>query len=331
MNTDWLRSFVEVARQQSYSRAAERLYLSQPTVYHHVKLLEGALTAPLVEQRGKRTELTAQGRLLIDRAARIIEEVESLPAMVQDDHSPSHGRLAIGAASTFGAYMLPWLMTAFHCHLPGVSLSCQIVNDTEQLDQMVRERRLDVAINPSGRQGAGVLKLPVFQDPLMLAAPADHRLARLERIASADLAGVPLVSFERSGSFWQALETWSAEAGEQINVVMTFGSQESIKTAVMAGAGLAVLSYCAVADEVAHGRLAAIPLRPRVERHWYVVLKTPVTMTHSVEAFLKMLHSDTWLPAALRPHYLTHPDITPEGGSVVAVDPRFAPAPHLGG
>jgi DNA-binding transcriptional LysR family regulator len=309
MNTDWLRSFVEVARQRGYSRAAERLYLSQPTVYHHIKLLEASLAVRLVQQRGKRTELTAQGKLLLDHATRILEEVNGLQAAVHDDASLSRGHLTIGAATTFGCYLLPWLMTAFHRTHPGIELSARIVNDHEQLDEMVRDRRLDLAINPGGQQSDGVLKLPVLQDPMVLVVPPGHPFARLPFASPPGLAGAPLVMFPPQSSFRQTLDIWFAEAGVAPTAVMTFGSQESQKTAVLAGAGIAVLSYCTVAGEAATGRLVAVPLRPRLERSWYLSLKTPVAATHSMGAFLKLLHSDTWIPPDLRMHYAAQPDL----------------------
>jgi DNA-binding transcriptional LysR family regulator len=309
MNTDWLRSFVEVARQQSYSRAAKRLYLSQPTVYHHVKLLETSLGVSLVQQRGKCTELTAQGRLLLDHVAHILEAVDGLRVTVQDDASLSRGHLTIGAATTFGCYLLPWLMTAFHRRYPGIQLDARIVNDREQLDEMVRDRQLDLAINPGGHQSEGVFKVPVLQDPMVLVVPPRHALATLPFASPPGLAGAPLVMFPPGAGSRQALEIWFAEAGVSPTTVMTFGSQESLKTAVLAGAGLSVLSYCTVAGEVAAGRLVAVPLRPRLERYWYLSLKTPPAPTHSMDAFLKLLHSDTWIPPDLRTHYAAQPDL----------------------
>ncbi len=311
MNTDWLRSFVEVARQHSYSRAAARLYLSQPTVYHHVKLLEANLSARLVEQQGKRTELTAQGMLLFDRAARILEDIAGLKGMVQDDASLAGGRLSIGASTTFGQYLLPWLMTAFHQQHPGIRLDGHIINDTDIIDAMLLDRRLDAAISPGGRQCGGLLKLAIMKDSPVLVVPPDHSLAGLDGVTARELAGQPFVVLPRQSSFHQGLEAWFAEAGAALTVAMTLGSQESIKIAVLAGAGLAVLSYCTVAEEVATGRLVAAPILPRLERPWYLVLKSPVTTTHRVEAFLKLLHSDTWLPAGIRDRYTAHPDFLP--------------------
>jgi DNA-binding transcriptional LysR family regulator len=309
MNTDWLRSFVEVARQQSYSRAAKRLYLSQPTVYHHVKLLEACLDLQLVEQRGKSTELTAQGRLVLDHAAHILDEVDGLRVAAQDDASLSRGRLTIGAATTFGCYLLPWLMTAFQRRYPGIELDARIVNDRDQLDELVRDRQLDLAINPGGHQSAGVYKVPSFRDPLVLVAPPRHAVAALPFASPPGLAGVPFVMFPPGAGPRQALDVWFAEAGVSPTTVMTLGSQESQKTAVLAGAGLAVLSYCTVAGEVAAGQLVAVPLRPRLERYWYLTLKAPPAPTHSVDAFLKLLHSDTWIPAGLRSHYAAQPEL----------------------
>jgi DNA-binding transcriptional LysR family regulator len=309
MNTDWLRSFVEVAHQQSYSRAAERLYLSQPTVYHHVKLLESTLAVQLVEQQGKRTELTARGRLLLEHVAHILEEMNGLRSAVQDDASLSGGRMAIGVETTFGSYLLPWLMTAFHRRHPGIELAAQIVNDPDRLDVKVNSRLLDLAIHPNGHQSEGVLKLPVLEDPMVLVVPSSHAFARLPFASPPGLAGVPLVLYSIRVSTRQALDVWFSGSGVVPTVVMTLDSQESLKTAVLAGAGFSVLSYCTVADEVASGRLAAIPLRPRLERHWYLSLKTPVATTHSTDAFLRLLHSDTWIPTDLAVHYVAQPEL----------------------
>jgi DNA-binding transcriptional LysR family regulator len=313
MNTEWLRSFVEVARQQSYSRAAERLYLSQPTVYHHVRLLETHLGVRLLQQRGKRAELTAQGKTLFERAVHILEAVAALRAAAADDASLARGQLHVGAATTFGAYLLPWLLAAFHRLYPGIEITAKIVNDPEQLDALVRDGEIDVAINPGGQQSADLFKVPVMRDPMVLVAPPCHPLARLPFATPPGLAGIPLVVFPRRAAFRQALEIWFAEAGQPLSVVMTLGSQESIKRAVLAGAGVAVLSYCTVADEVANGQLVAIPLRPRLERYWYLSLKAPVKTSHSLEAFLRLLHSDGWIPSSLREQYATRAHLPREG------------------
>jgi len=315
MNTEWLRSFVEVARQQSYSRAAERLYLSQPTVYHHVRLLESHLGVRLLQQRGKRAELTPQGKTLLERAVCILEAVAALRAAAADEESLARGQLTVGAATTFGAYLLPWLLAAFHRLYPGVEVAARIVNDPEQLDALVREGEIDVAINPGGQQSADLFKVPVMRDPMVLVTPPSHPLARLPFATPPGLAGTPLVTFPRRSrsSFRQALEIWFAEAGQPLAAVMTLGSQESIKRAVLAGVGVAVLSYCAVADEVANGQLVAVPLRPRLERYWYLSLKAPVKSSHPLEAFLRLLHSDTWIPPGLRDQYATQSQLPREG------------------
>lgn len=310
MNTDLLRSFVEVARQQSYSRAAEHLYLGQPTVYHHVKLLESGFGVRLVEQHGKRTDLTRHGMLLLDRAMRVLEEVDSLSALMREDESLLHGQLRLGASTTFGQFLMPWLMTSFNRLYPGVHLEGHIINDSDLLDSMVLDRQLDVVISPSGRQNDGLMKLAILKDMPVLVVPPGFT-PRLLMAKPSDLIGLPVVTFSHRASFRQALDAWFVEAGGQIIPVMELGSQEAIKAAILAGAGVSVLSYCTVASEVAMGLLCAIPLVPRLERPWYLVLKSPLTTTHAVEAVLKLLHSDNWLPPTARGHYTAQPDLMP--------------------
>ncbi|MBI3911352.1 MAG: LysR family transcriptional regulator [Armatimonadetes bacterium] len=254
-----LRVFAEVARQGSFTRAAEALYVSQPAVSKSVRDLERQLRTPLFEQIGRRVHLTEGGRTLLAHASRVIAELADAERALAGLHEAELGRLSIGASNTPGTYLLPGPLGAFRQAHPGVEVVLQIGATREVLDRLIAGE-VDLAVVGEAQFPAALIAEPYVQDTLALILAPSHPLATRPHVDLAALAGEPFVLRPPGSSTREVLER--ALAGRQFRprVVMELGSTEAVKKAVGAGLGISFLSQYAVELELQAGALVTRPV-----------------------------------------------------------------------
>lgn len=259
LNMHLLRVFATVVEQGSFTRAAAALSISQSAASRDVQELERQLGMPLLERRARGVAPTEAGALLADHARRIfdIERLaeESLAAL----RGLQRGRLAIGASTTIGIYMLPPLLGTFSRRHPGVELFLDIGN-TQQIIERVIDHRLDVAFLEGPAEVPGLEILPWREDELVVIAAPDHPLAFRQHLLAADLAGAPFVLREAGSGTREVMEQALRQAGVEIRAVMDLGSTEAVKQAVAAGLGISIVSRYTIQLELAAGRLAVLPV-----------------------------------------------------------------------
>lgn len=260
MNLNHLRVFFHVAATASFSRAAERLGVSQPNVSAQVKRLEEALGIALVEQVGRELHLTPAGATLSDYAQRIFHLAAQAEVAMADLHGLRCGHLTVGASTVPGAYLLPRVAAAFRQEHPGVGLSLWIDNTRTVADRLARGE-LDLAVVGEAVAGHPDLSLePLFHDFLVVVAAPGHPLTQGGPLAPADLVRHPLILREAGSSTRQVLEDRLRALGLAVTAALEVRSNEAVKQAVAAGLGPGVTSRLAAAWELADGRLAAVPV-----------------------------------------------------------------------
>jgi LysR family transcriptional regulator, hydrogen peroxide-inducible genes activator len=185
MEMHQLRYFVAVAQTGSFSRAAERCHVSQPSLSQQIQKLERGLKQQLLERLGRRVALTDAGRLLLDRAMAILAAVEDAERRLQDDDEKG-GRLAIGAIPTVAPYLLPLVLRKFLQRHPNVDLSVH-EDVTSQLQAAVGAGEVDLALVALPINDERLHVEPLFSEPLFLALPRGHRLAGRRKINIDDL------------------------------------------------------------------------------------------------------------------------------------------------
>lgn len=182
-----LRYFVAVAETGSFSRAAERCHVSQPSLSQQIQKLERRLGKPLFNRLGHRTVLTDAGRLLLDRATQVLGTVADTERRLRAGDNQLSGQLAIGAIPTIAPYLLPPVFQSFMRHYPNVEF---VVREdvTAHLLPAVVEGELDLAIVALPIADARLETESLFSEPLLLALPPRHPLARRPRLAIQDCA-----------------------------------------------------------------------------------------------------------------------------------------------
>ena len=290
-----LRTFKAVADLNSFSLAALKLRLSQPSVSYQVKELEEALGLPLLDRLGKRVQLTEAGTMLYGYARRTLDLLDEAALALEEMRGIKRGNLRVGASTTVGIYLLPAALGAFKKLHPGLVISLEIGTRARVQEQVLRNE-LDLAVVGPALKDSELTILPFLSDELAVVAPAGHRLAGRHGLSLKDLQDQPFVMREpASGSRW-SLEKAARKAGAKLTVAMELGSNGAIKHAVESGLGLAVLSRYACALELAGGRLVELDVRGfPIRRDWHIVHLRRRRLPASVNAFIAFLKDTSWL------------------------------------
>lgn len=289
MNLHQLRIFHTVARLGSFSRAAEELGISQPSVSIQVADLERSLGVDLFEQLGKRIYLTEAGRILEDYARRILGLVEEASTAVSEVTGVHRGRLAVGASTTPGTYVLPQVIARYQERFPRITVTLDITNTRRIQERLLRDE-LDVGVVGWEINSHTLGAQPFFEDEIVLIAAPGHPLAAAEAVAVKVLRDHRLILRERGSGTREAVEAAVQQAGLLLPPAMELGSSEAIKEAVAAGFGVALLSKLAVSEEVAARRVVIVPLAGlRIRRALRIVVHRDKRITQAMRAFMEML------------------------------------------
>jgi DNA-binding transcriptional LysR family regulator len=290
-----LRTFKTVADASSFSAAAQRLKLSQPSVSYQVKELEETLGLPLLDRLGKRAQLTEAGALVYGYARRILDVLDEATVAVEELRGIKRGTLRVGASTTVGIYILPAALGAFKKLHPGLVISLEIGNRA-RVQEMVLDNELDLAVVGPAAKDPNLAIVPFLEDELVVVAPAAHPLAGRKRLSLKDLTAEPFVMREAASGSRSSLEKEARRAGARLKVAMELGSNGAIKHAVESGLGLAVLSRHACALELAGGRLIELDVRGfPIRRDWHLVHLRKRKLPASVQSFIEFLKSRSWL------------------------------------
>jgi DNA-binding transcriptional LysR family regulator len=288
-----LQVFVQAAESLSFSEAARNLHLTQPTVSHHIKMLEASLGVQLFERTGSSLKLTEAGRMLVPRARKLIREAieaEQVMAALQDQIT---GQIRIACSTTTGKYILPQFAARFRYRHPGVKVS--VIRCTSGY---IASRLLGTEAN-LGVVSHDILDSELefqefFHDHIILIAPADHRWATREYIDPSELLEEPLIIREPASGTRRVM---LAELGkhdivlDDMNVYMELCNTEAIIKTIEAGFGVSFVSRLAAEWALEQGSVVEVPvagfdLRLTV----YMVQRTMHEANRAVEVFWRFIH-----------------------------------------
>lgn len=279
-----LRIFEAVARQLSFSRAADELFLTQPAVSMQVRQLEESAGLPLYEQVGKRIRLTEAGELMAQTARRVAGEFRLLKEGLAAMKGVEAGTLALGVVSA-AIYFAPHLLARFSARHPGVRVRLMEAN-REHVLQLLAESEVDLAVMGEPPEGSSVVAEHFADHPLGIVAPPGHPLVPQRGIAPADLAGEVFVMREAGSGTRRTMERYFEEHGVAVHTGMETTSNETAKQAVMAGLGLGFLSLHSLGLELSNDRLRILDVQGLpVRRHWNLAWRQDRQLAPAAQAF----------------------------------------------
>ncbi|MDD3530501.1 MAG: LysR family transcriptional regulator [Gallionellaceae bacterium] len=282
-----LEIFEAIARLGSFTRAAEELYLTQPTISMQMKKLADIVGVPLIEQVGKKVQLTDAGRDLAQASREVFGVMDRFTMAVAERQGLKKGRLALMAVST-ASYFAPRLLGEFAHQYPGIEVSLKVTN-REQLLEGLADRLADLYILGQPPEDVAVEARPFMCNPLVVLAAPGHPLAGAEDIPLARLAEEPWLLREPGSGTRAAVERLFAEEGIELRPRMALGSNEAIKQAILAGLGIAVMSSHSLALNPP-GQFAVLKARGfPICRQWYAVYPAGRELSVVARAFLDFL------------------------------------------
>ena len=230
--------------------AARKLHTSQPGVSKQLKLLEDELGFPLFERDGRNlTGVTAAGQQVVDRALRILEEVQNIRRLSSDLKDDKSGSLSIGTTHTQARYVLPPIVQKFRAGYADVDLHLH-QGSTEQIAELAKLDRVDFAIATGGAElFPGLVLLPCYRWHRRVVVPRDHPLAKERAVSLEALARYPIVTYTFSFSGRSSLPALFESAGLKLRVALTASDADVIKTYVRLGLGVGILASMALDAE----------------------------------------------------------------------------------
>ncbi|MGW7681703.1 LysR family transcriptional regulator [Kribbella sp. NPDC054772] len=294
LNLHRLWIFLQVVEAGGFSAAAQKLYMSQPSVSNQVRQLESSLKATLVDRSGSRIRATAEGEVLVEYAKRIFRLADDAASAIAAVQGLQSGRLVVGGTTTVGTYLLPPTLARFRQQFPEVECDLYVGNAT-QMERWVLDGDVGLGVFVGTPTAPQLVTADVLTDDSVLVVAPGHELAG-ERITPERLLGQRFLLRERGSSTRELQEKVLADwhLGDVSTVDM--GMPETLKQAVRADLGVTVVSKHTVAEELRDGRLAEVVVDPAPQGRPVVVAhRRDRLLSPAEQAFVSVVRTlATW-------------------------------------
>jgi LysR family transcriptional regulator, low CO2-responsive transcriptional regulator len=293
MDTDRFRVFLECARLKNFSRAAEVLHISQPSISLHIRQLEDWCGTNLFLRRGRRVELTQAGELLRQHAQRVLTDLDMARQDVQELLGLGRGKLAVAAAGLPGTYLFPKALSMFKNLYPNLEINMNY-GASSQVEQLLQNDAVELAMFSRKPRVAGLKYEAYATSAMVTAAPPGHPLTRKRRVSLRELALHPFILREPESAGRELVRSYFARKGLNINVAMELSSHEAIKVAVAEGFGLAIIARRWLANELALNMISVIDvpdLKLSIEHG--IIYREGRVISRAAKTFLQFLRHKT--------------------------------------
>ncbi len=258
-----LKVFQSVAKNLSFTKASQELFISQPAITKHIQELENFYQARLFERQGSKILLTEAGRLLLRHSEKILDDYKQLEYEIHLLHNEYIGELRLGASTTIAQYVLPPLLANFISQFPQINLSL-LNGNSRGVETALQEHRIDLGLVE------GIFRLPnlkytlFLEDELVAVVHSNSKLIKSDEITPQDLLNIPLVLRERGSGTLDVFERALLQHNlklSSLNVLMYLGSTESIKLFLEHTDCMGIVSIRSVHKELVAGRLRVIEIK----------------------------------------------------------------------
>lgn len=289
MDIGQLEAFLQVAAHRSFSRAAESLQLTQPSVTARIQTLERDLGEPLFERNGRGVTLTEVGAVFLPHAQRVIKALHDGRDAVQSLRQLELGTLRLGAAPTISTYVLPELLKEFRQRYPGLEVSVR-TEHSEQIVQMVIEDEVQIGLERTISH-ADVVTVPLYRDEVVLVASPKHEFAERGVVTIEEVGQRRLLMFSRGSSYYTLVDNALRQAGILVSPMMELDNMEATKKMVEKGLGIAILPMVSVEQELKRGDLRQIRVEgmEMPQREISLIYRRNRPLSRAGEAFVRLL------------------------------------------
>jgi len=283
-----LKVFEAVARHGSFTRAAEELLITQPTVSSQVKHLSQAVGLPLFEQIGKQLYLTDAGQELQATCHDIFQRLEHFEMTIADLKGAKQGRLSLSVVTT-AKYVIPRLLGSFCQNYPAIDIALQVINH-QQITQRMLENKDDLYILSQPPEDIDLCTKPFLDNPLVVVAPSNHPLVGKTQIPIEALNNEPFIMRESGSGTRRAVQKLFDKSKVSVRVRLELGSNEAIKQAIAGGLGISVLSKHTLNSYGDQRELTTLDVVGfPIQRCWYAAYLNGKQLSVVAQTFLEYL------------------------------------------
>lgn len=288
-----LKVFETTARLGSFTKAAEELEITQPTVSSQVKQLTKTVGLALFEQIGKQLYLTDAGKELLKTCQEVFSQLENFEMKVADLKGTKEGKLRLSVITT-ATYFMPRILGAFCQLYPNIDVALQVTNH-EQMQQRMNNNQDDLYILSQPPEDMDLKSQPFIVNPLVMIARKDHPLANRQNIPLEDLQPYPFIMRESGSGTRKAVQNLFKEHNINVKVRLELGSNEAIKQAILGNLGISVLSKHTLTT-ACHEDLTILDVQHfPISRHWYINYLSGKQLSVIAQTFLDFLLDRTQL------------------------------------
>jgi DNA-binding transcriptional LysR family regulator len=289
MELTQLEFFVTVVEEGSFSKAAERVYRTQPAVSIAIRRLEDEVGAPLFERSQKTPTLTEAGEMIYDYAKRMLALRDEARDVVAELRSLQRGRVRIGANESTSLYLLPHLILQFREQYPNVKVEI-FRHVSDRLPREVLDRGVDFALLAFEPAHSDLESFPVLHDELVLIMHPEHQLATRDSVTISELGNESFLAHNvKTASRTKVVEAF-AQNHTPLNISLELATVETIKRFVQLKIGLAFVPRMCVTEELERGTLATVPVQGLTYfRTLWATHRRQMTFSHAASAFLEVL------------------------------------------
>ena len=289
-----LEALIQLVDAGSFTRAADKMFLTQPTLTKHIKNLEDAVGTLIINRANKSPSLTPEGQVLYNYAKRMIRLREEAKEKILEIRDHEAGHVFLCASTIPATYILPRLLGQMRKQYPDIRVHLQTC-DSEETQQLVINGQVELGVIGKEPYDKRLCSEKLWKDELVLIAPSDYKgIRKSEPVSMEQLAKEPFVVRERGSGTRENIENYLQKqyhlTFSAFNIVGEMGSSEAVKEAVIGGLGLSIISLYAVERELKQGVLTVIPLAEgNITRHFYLIYRKHLHLLNYHKRFLEIL------------------------------------------
>ncbi|MNI28409.1 HTH-type transcriptional regulator CynR [compost metagenome] len=280
-----LEYFMAVCEELHFTRAAEKLGISQPTLSQQIRLLEERLGTPLIERIGKKNYITEAGHILLSHSKRVFHELEQAQSEINELMGIQRGKLRIGCS---GNHLLTTSIISFHQQYPGVQLSV-LEQATEDTREGLLNNELDIGVVFLPLHDDLLVSIPLFHEELSLVVAADHPFAASSKVQLEQLQQIPMVLLQDKFFVRQMIDERCEELGFMLQPILELSTMESLLQLVSLHIGATILPQSYV-NHMQDDRVRHIDIvKPTPQKSVGIVYRKDIFMSSTMKAFIEHL------------------------------------------
>lgn len=265
-----------VVELQSFSKAADAVFLAQASVSERIATLERAIGVKLLDRMGRKIVPTKTGEILYKHAVRLLEMKDAARREVEMFLGLKKGEISVGGSTIPGNYILPGIISRFYEKYPFISVNLTI-SDTKEIEELVQEGKIELGVTGSRSNAKNLKYVNLWNDKLVLAVNSSHKWAGKEYVSIEELCEEPFIMRERGSGTLEIMMSYLNSAGlkgkESLKTVARLGTSTAVKEGIKAGLGVSIISSRALETEMNAGILKTVPIKglPEMIRNFFLI------------------------------------------------------------